>query len=367
MGVDELRICLVGFGSIARTHASAIAALPAVRELPFRPVIDTLVSERPAAVADAAAALGIRRVCTLEEALADPGLEAFDVTTRNDRHLAQAEAILRAGRALYIEKPVGRTPAEAARVAHLAEDARGVAQVGLVTRYDAAVPEARALVRAGAVGEIRQARLALLHGSYLDPARPMSWRLQSAVAGGGAMIDLGLHMLDLARFLLGEPALEACRSARFTPQRTGKDGGLADVDVDDWAWAELRAGTAHVTVEASRVAFGAEGSYLQVFGTEGSAVAELGTGRPVRLRRFDGDEATWLGRVAADPEIRAVAGLRPPARLSLGPFVDSHAAGLLHFLLRVRGSDPAPGYAPLPADSAAVETLAAAIVGGGTD
>jgi len=96
MTPPELRICLVGFGSIARTHASALAALPSVRALPFRPVLAAIVSDRPADVAADAALLGAR-VLTLDEALADAGLDVFDVTTRNVRHLDQAGAILRAG------------------------------------------------------------------------------------------------------------------------------------------------------------------------------------------------------------------------------------------------------------------------------
>ena len=85
MTPPELRICLVGFGSIARTHASALAALPFVRALPFRPVLAAIVSDRPADVAADAALLGAR-VLTLDEALADASLDVFDVTTRNVRH-----------------------------------------------------------------------------------------------------------------------------------------------------------------------------------------------------------------------------------------------------------------------------------------
>ena len=214
MTPPELRICLVGFGSIARTHASALAALPSVRALPFRPVLAAIVSDRPADVAADAALLGAR-VLTLDEALADASLDVFDVTTRNVRHLDQAGAILRAGQPLYLEKPIGRMPEEADALAALAAASAAPSQVGLVIRYATAVVEARALLRAGVIGELRQARLGLFHGSYLDPARPISWRLQADQAGGGAMLDLGLHLVDLLRFLFGEPELLAARHATF--------------------------------------------------------------------------------------------------------------------------------------------------------
>ena len=184
MTPPELRICLVGFGSIARTHASALAALPSVRALPFRPVLAAIVSDRPADVAADAALLGAR-VLTLDEALADAGLDVFDVTTRNVRHLDQAGAILRAGQPLYLEKPIGRTPEEADALAALAAASGAPSQVGLVTRYAAAVVEARGLLRTGAIGELRQARLGLFHGSYLDPARPISSRSRAVAIASG--------------------------------------------------------------------------------------------------------------------------------------------------------------------------------------
>ena len=359
----EVRICLVGFGSIARTHASALAALPTVRPLPFRPVLAAIVTERPDDVAADAARLGAR-LLTLEHALADPAIDAFDVASRNDRHLEQAGAILRAGRPLYLEKPVRRTPDEASTLTDLAARSPAVAQAGLVTRYTTTALAARSLVRAGAIGELRQARLGIFHGSYLDPARPTSWRLEAAAAGGGAMLDLGLHLVDLVRFLFGEPRLLAARHATFVPERPDGSGGRRAVDVDDWCWAELGLpGGARVTVEASRVALGAEGEPFELYGSEGSLVGDLGDGRPLRLQRFDGREAEFRARADGDPQLRAVRDLRPPARLTLGPFVDAHAAALHHFLLRSLERDPLPGFAPTLSDSAAAERLVADMTG----
>ena len=361
MTPPELRICLVGFGSIARTHASAMAALPSVRTLPFRPVLAAIVTDRPADIAADATLLGAR-ILTLDEALADTSLDVFDVTTRNARHLDQAGAILRAGHPLYLEKPIGRTPDEADALAALAAASAAPSQAGLVTRYSAAVAEARSLLRTGAIGELRQGRVGLFHGSYLDPARPTSWRLQADQAGGGAMLDLGLHLVDLLRFLFGEPVLLAARHATFLADRSDGSGGRRPVDVDDWAWAEVSLpGGGRATVEASRISLGAEGGPLELYGSEGSLVADLEDGRPPRLHRFDGREAEFRRRAAAESELRAVRDLLPPARLTLGPFVDGHAAALLHFLLRVLGDDPVPGFAPTLADSAAAERLVAAI------
>jgi predicted dehydrogenase len=359
----QLRVAVIGFGSIARTHISALAAMPAVARLPFRPVVHTLVSRRPEAVQPEALALGIQRVTSsLEQALADPNLQAFDVTTANLHHARDAAPVLRAGRPLYIEKPVGRTAEEAAQLAELAGDSPAPAQVGLVDRYHPNVVQVRSLLRANAIGELRHARLAILHGSYLDPARPISWRLEKASAGGGAMLDLGLHLVDLARFLFGELSVAAARCRTVVKERPDLAGGIRPVDVDDWAWAELRtaAGVA-ITVEASRIALGAEGTTLELYGSQGSLAGQLDDRTPPSLRRFDGDESSYWRMVKADPEARAVFSLLPPARLSLGNFVDIHLASLGHFLQRVAGEDPLPGYAARLADSAVAERLVAKI------
>jgi predicted dehydrogenase len=365
MSQPAVKVGIVGFGSIARSHLSALRALPATRPLAVRPVVSVIVTDRPDQVRPEAAALGIERVVeTLTEALQDPELQLLDVTSRNDRHAAQAREVLRAGRAVYVEKPVGRTAEEAHALAELAVDAPAVAQPGLVMRYEPAVVRAAALVRAGAIGQVVHGYLANLHGSYLNPARPMSWRLRRSIAGGGAMLDLGVHPLDVVRLVLGEPVLVSAAARTVIRERPVQDGAREAVDVDDWARAELAVGDARITVEASRVSLGAEGMPFQLFGTEGSLVGDLAAGG-LQLGRFDGAEATFEVDAARDPLLRVVEDLRPPSRLTLGAFVDLHAAAVHHALLRVAGVDPAPGLAPTMADAAVAERLAHDIVAAG--
>src|SRR5437870_2351026 len=363
MPPPSVHIAIVGFGSIARSHLSALRDLPVVRPGSVLPVVSTIVTERPAAVRDEAEALGVRRVVeTLEEALRDDELQLVDVASRNDRHAAQAREVLDANRALYLEKPIGRMRQEAESLAMHALDVDLPSQAGLVLRYEPAIVEARALIREGAIGEVRHGRTGSFHGSYLDPARPISWRLRAASAGGGAMLDLGVHLIDALRFLLGEARLVAASARTVVVSRPGADGDDEPVDVDDWSWGELEVGNgAHVTVEASRIFLGAEGVPFELYGTAGSLVGDLGTGR-VALQRFDGREAVYREAARRDPYVRGVEALRPPARLSLGSFVDLHAAALHHVLLRVAGDDPAPGLAPTLADAAAAESVAHEIV-----
>lgn len=178
------------------------------------------------------------------------------------------------------------------------------------------------------------------------------------------MLDLGLHLIDATRFLLGEARLVASSARTIVLERPGDGGARATVDVDDWAWAELEVGDGvRVTIETSRVALGAEGMRFELFGTEGSLVGDLRSGG-LELQRFDGGEHAFRQQATSDPFVRAVEALRPPARLSLGSFVDLHAAALHHALRRAIDDDPAPGLAPTLAESAAAESLAHAITAG---
>lgn len=365
MSIPSVGVAIVGFGSIARSHLSAIRALPAVRDLRLRPVISVIVSERAEDVRREVALLGVERtVSTIDEALTDTEVVLVDVTGRNDQHAAAARAALLAERAVYIEKPIGRTADEATALASLAEASPRTSQAGLVLRYEPGIVMARALLQLGAIGVPLHGRLCSFHGSYLDPARPISWRLQRATAGGGAMLDLGLHLIDATRFLLGEARLVASSARTIVLERPGDGGARATVDVDDWAWAELEVGDGvRVTIETSRVALGAEGMRFELFGTEGSLVGDLRSGG-LELQRFDGGEHAFRQQATSDPFVRAVEALRPPARLSLGSFVDLHAAALHHALRRAIDDDPAPGLAPTLAESAAAESLAHAITAG---
>ena len=94
---------------------------------------------------------------------------------------------------------------------------------------------------------------------------------------------------------------------------------------------------------------------------EGSLITDLEAGRPARLRRFDELEAEFAQRSVSDPERRATVDLLPPARLTLVPFVDGHAAGPHHSCCGLSGAIPSRDSLPTLADSAGAEQLVAAI------
>ena len=104
--------------------------------------------------------------------------------------------------------------------------------------------------------------------------RPISWRLQKAVSGGGALADLGIHMIDMANYLLGEAAWISCRTRTFIAARPTAAGSsqMAPVDVDDWALCLLgMKNQAEGSIEVTRMSGGlGDSCRIEIFGSKGS-------------------------------------------------------------------------------------------------
>ena len=129
-----------------------------------------------------------------------------------------------------------------ARESTLAAKSAGVlTHTAFTMRYVPAVQQAKAILAAGALGEIYNFRIHYFHNSYMDPLRPMSWRLKKETSGGGSLADLGIHMIDMVGYLLGDVDWVKCQTRTFITQRPLAAGSsqMADVDVDDWALCTL--------------------------------------------------------------------------------------------------------------------------------
>src|SRR5947209_11595855 len=139
--------------------------------------------------------------------------------------------------------------------------------VGFNYRFVPAVRHARDLIHDGQLGSIYHFRARYLQDWQADPTTPHTWRLTQASAGSGALGDLGSHVVDLARFLVGEPTSVSASLRTFT---TDRPGGKVDVDDAFVATIEFSSG-AMGTIEASRVATGNKNGFMfEVNGSAGS-------------------------------------------------------------------------------------------------
>ena len=211
----------VGFGWVARDFAR-----PAVRDAGHR--LHAIFDPSPAA-GSAAHADNIIVHGSLEALLADPLLDAVYVATPNDRHRVAVEAALVAGLPVLCEKPMAATLVDAEAIARAAQRSGTLYGTAFDQRHHPAHAVMRDLLRDGRVGQVTAIRLC--YACWLDAAWSATggapnWRIDPVAAGGGALMDLAPHGLDLVDFLLGEPitAVTAAIQAR-----------VHDYEVDDGA------------------------------------------------------------------------------------------------------------------------------------
>jgi predicted dehydrogenase len=266
----QIGVGLIGYAFMGKAHSHALKTLPYMLNPPpaATPVLAAIAGRNVAAVRAAAERYGYARVYTdWRELVADPNVQLLDNSGPNDAHAEPCIAAAEAGKNVLCEKPLGRTAAEAKTMLDAVTRAGVKHMVGFNYRFVPAVRYAYELIRAGSLGTIRHFRARYLQDWLSDPASPYSWRLNTATAGSGALGDLGSHVVDLARFLIGEPAAVSATMQTFTRDRPG---GTVDVDDAFAASVEFASG-AIGTLEASRVALGRRNHFVfEINGSLGS-------------------------------------------------------------------------------------------------
>lgn len=220
-------IALIGAGFIADYHLGGLQGIPeaAVRVIASRTLRRAEdVARRfgvPDATVDVAAA--IRR----------PDVDAVLITTPDDSHEALAIEALTAGRAVLLQKPMAPDSAACRRILAAAERSGCDLQVSYMHRHFEEVVAARAMLRegaAGAVATVRQ-RNATPGPDWGD------WFFRKDRVGGGVVLQLGIHGIDLVEDLFGPVAAVSARTATLLPQRTLRDGRVVPVQNADTAFA----------------------------------------------------------------------------------------------------------------------------------
>src|SRR2546423_2832516 len=166
---------------------------------------------------------GIRRATdSVDALLSDPHVQAVYISSTNDAHAAQVRAAAAAGKHVLCEKPLALTLADAQAMVQACRDAGVVMATNHHLRNAATHRKLRELVHAGAIGRPLFARIH--HAVYLRP-QVQGWRINSADAGGGAILDIVVHDVDALRFVLGGEPTEAIA---FTQSAYLASDGLED-------------------------------------------------------------------------------------------------------------------------------------------
>jgi predicted dehydrogenase len=335
MSPNVLRVGMVGYAFMGAVHAHAWRNAHRFFDLPITPELTAVAGRNKEAVSAAAEQLGFASMETDWRALVErDDIDLVDICTPGDSHAVIAVAALQAGKHVLCEKPLANTVEEAEQMAAVAraEAERGVwAMCGFTYRRTPALALARRLVEAGRIGTVRQVRAQYLQDWLHDPDAPMTWRLDKAKSGSGALGDLGAHLVDTTQWLTGQAItgvsailqtfvmsrpLSGERSGLGGHGETDANAPRGEVTVDDAALFTARfADGAIATFEATRFALGRKNALrVEINGTAGSIAFDFEENN--LLQFFDGtepvEEQGFRRILVTEPEHPYVSAWWPP-------------------------------------------------------
>ncbi|MBB5714848.1 Gfo/Idh/MocA family protein [Sphingomonas aerophila] len=303
------KIGFLGVGWIGRNRMEAMIETGLVEATaivePSDEMADSAVASAPGAV----------RVGSYDELLS-MNLDGIVIATPSALHAQQSIRALQAGAAVFCQKPLGRSADEARAVVDAAQAADRLLTVDLSYRFTEAMGAIAPLVRSGDLGRIHAVDL-VFHNAY-GPDKP--WFYDRALSGGGCVMDLGVHLVDLALWTLGFPKVEQVHSALSSGGESLRAG---DPRVEDYAVATLRLGGGMIVRLACswRLQAGQEAQIeASFYGTAGAAAMrnvggsfydfEADRYHGTTRSRLVGPPDAWGGRAAADWARRLAAGER---------------------------------------------------------
>jgi predicted dehydrogenase len=218
--VTRPRVGFLGVGWIGRHRMEAILATGAVQAAAIADPSPDCIAAARALAPDAQVVAGLDELLAL-------GLDGLVIATPSALHADQSVQALNAGAAVFCQKPLGRTAAEVAQVVAAARAADRLLCVDLSYRHTAGMAAIAPLVRSGALGPIHAVDL-IFHNAY-GPDK--SWFYDPAQSGGGCIMDLGVHLVDLALWTLGWPQVETVDAHLLSEGRQLTPGKCEDYAV----------------------------------------------------------------------------------------------------------------------------------------
>lgn len=362
MTMEKIGVAVIGAGMAGQAHAYAYRNATMHPALAGRRIeLAAIVDADPALARSVEERFGFARAETdIEAVLEDDRIDAVSVALPNFAYADVIPRLLAAGKHVLAEKPLGRTAAEARAFATAADDAGLIHAVGFSWRRLAAVEATAELIAAGGIGRVWHASAWYLTDYASTPSTPLSWRYDRERAGGGAILDVGAHVIAVLEHVAGPIARVVAADARtLVPERpipaagavghgaaelTGETGPVTTDDVTSLL-LELEGGAgAQLTV--SRIATGTPNSIgFHVVGSEGSVAFDSVHPDEFQLhqRAVAGPEANGPRTVTVGPEQPSFAHAIPmPARGVGSGYGAAFVAQAQDFLAAIAGGPAVP-------------------------
>ncbi len=345
---QSIRVALVGAGAAGQAHAfgyrnvSMAAGLESV-QIDLAVVVDPNVelARRTAdryGYADATA--------DLQRVVNDPSIDAISVALPNSVHAEVLPAILRSGKHVLTEKPIGRSAAEAVGLVVLAEQSSAVTGVGFSFRRLPGLAAVHELVADGAIGTV-QSFTAWYNADYAaSPDAPFGWRYAKETAGAGALIDIGTHAIDAVQHVIA-PVRQVISSTLHTAITRRPIPGSTEfgvVDTDDIALLTVQTEDGAIgQIHVNRIASGIPNSLgLQIHGSRGHARFDSIAAGEFHIHTDDGTAFTSGPRRVvigpAHPYFTDVAAM-PGGGVGTG-YAEAFVAEVQHFIRCIVSSTP---------------------------
>ncbi len=279
--MPELGIGMLGYAFMGKAHSNAFKQMPYIFWPP--PAIPRLVKicgRHKEKVAEEAARYGYEEICTdWRDLINDKRIDILVNGTPPDMHPEPCIEAAKAGKHILCEKPLARNAAEAKEMLDAVKKAGVKHLCNFNYRMIPAVVLAKKLIMDGRLGRIYHFRARYLQEWIADPEFPLVWRLQKKIAGNGVLGCLGSHIIDLARFLCGEPKAVMSSITTFIHERPLVDDpskkGKVDVDDAFVSTVEFENG-AIGTLEGSRFCLGRKNfGAIELNGEKGSLHLDL--------------------------------------------------------------------------------------------
>jgi predicted dehydrogenase len=282
--LPEIGVGMLGYAFMGKAHSNAFRKIAYMTwPPPFVPRLVALAGRNEEAVAAAAQRYGYERwTADWRDIVTDPTIELFDNGGPNSLHAEPTILAAEAGKHVLCEKPLGRTADESYDIWKRV-DATGVKHMcGFNYRFVPAVRLAREMIEAGELGELRHFRARYLQDWGDDPSLD-TWRFNPDEAGSGALGDLAAHVVDLARFLVGEPSTVSALVRTLIPGRKVDDAVEAAVEFENGVVG---------TLESTRLALGRRNAFQwEINGSRGSLAFDMERMNELQVFRADGDRA----------------------------------------------------------------------------
>ncbi|MBU3161091.1 Gfo/Idh/MocA family oxidoreductase [Clostridium frigoris] len=317
--MKKINFAMIGFGGIAKTHSLAVYDANLRFSLPYELNLKYIVTRDPMI----SPISGVINVTDIEEVLKDEEIDFIDICTPNNVHFDNVVKAVKYGKAIYCEKPLATNLKDAIEMAGLVKENNIKNSVALVYRFMPALSLLKAELEKETIGRIIDFKVRTYHDSYLNENKKDTWRTGKN-SGGGALLDLGVHLIDMIQFTMGDIEGVDAKSRIFFKDRS---------EVDEITNCEFTLKNGVIgSLEVSRVFTEREQTddYV-VYGSHGSIKINFNNPYEIEIYSYESNSTQIINVAAGEKSLKFYS----DKRNSLGYFQNCHTASLINFANKV--------------------------------